>query len=840
VTLVCAPAGSGKTMLLSSWLRSAPLPGVPAWVAVERDEADATRFWSMVMGALRHSGAIAADDPLATLTPAPAGGQREFVARLLEGLGRLQRAVLLIVDDLQELRSPEALDGLEHLLARAPEQLRTVMVSRRDPKLGLHRLRLAGELVEVRAADLHFTAEEAGELIAAAGVTVAAAHVGRLHERTEGWAAGLRLAALSLARHDDPDRFVAEFSGSERTVADYLLGEVLESQPPEVRQLLLRTCIVERVCGPLADHLTGGSDGTRLLHELEEANALVVAADVGRTWFRYHHLLGDLLRLELRREAPGEVAELHRLAAGWFAEHEYVVDAIHHAALGEDWEPATELLGRHWVRLILDGEEATLGRLLSALPAERVGADAELATIAAADLLNTSRWAEADALVAAAQCSLPALPAARRRRAETALATVQLLRARRVGELDAAVDEASALLRGEGAPPAVELEALALMNLGIAESWTLRLHDAEAHLEQALALGRRFERPYLEVGCLATLGTVANLTRRLDLAERHLREAIAIAERLGWSTLPIVGVADLNLAAGLIDRGYFEEGAGWLERADPILTGAPEPAASVGLHHTSGMLAMARGRYADALAAFREAERLAEQLRAPHFLAAVARQWQLRAQLRLGDPAPARAALAGAGDGALWCSLAAHVCLADGDARGAAAAVAPALAGTAFAFHTNQEIEALLLDAVARTRLGDPGAAERSVERALDLAEPQGHVWIWLTVPGARERLAAHPSHRTAHTAHLAALRDHLAGVEPRALPEPLNERELTMLGFLPTTLSAAEIGAELFLSVNTVKTHMRKLYFKLDVHTRADAVQRGRALGLLVPSRRG
>ena len=263
------------------------------------------------------------------------------------------------------------------------------------------------------------------------------------------------------------------------------------------------------------------------------------------------------------------------------------------------------------------------------------------------------------------------------------------------------------------------------MNLGIAESWTLRLHDAEAHLEQGLALARRLERPYLEVGCLVTLGTVATLTPRLDLAERLLREAIAIAERLGWSTLPIIGVADLNLAAGLIDRGRFEEGAGWLERADPILTGAPEPAASVGLHHTTGMLAMARGRYADALAAFREAERLAEQLRAPHFLAAVARQWQLRAQLRLGDPAPAREALAAAGDGALWCSLAAHVCLADGDADGAAAAVAPVLAGTAFAFHPNQKIEALLLDARARTHLGDPGAAERSVERALTSPSPR-------------------------------------------------------------------------------------------------------------------
>jgi LuxR family maltose regulon positive regulatory protein len=203
---------------------------------------------------------------------------------------------------------------------------------------------------------------------------------------------------------------------------------------------------------------------------------------------------------------------------------------------------------------------------------------------------------------------------------------------------------------------------------------------------------------------------------------------------------------------------------------------------------------------------------------------------------------PVRAALADGGDGAQWCSLAAHVSLAAGDPDGAAAAVAPVLSGAAFAFHVNIEIEALLLDGLARTRLGEPEAAERSVERALELAEPQGRVFIVLTVPGANELLKAHPLHRTAHAAHLKALLDHLAGVEPATHepPEPLSERELAVLRFLPTNLSASEIGSELFLSVHTVKTHMRKLYAKLDVHTRAEAVQRGRALGLLGPPRRG
>jgi LuxR family maltose regulon positive regulatory protein len=850
VTLVCAPAGSGKTMLLASWLRSGRPPGALAWVEVERDESDAMHFWSRVMDALRGSGAVAADDPLATLAPAPRG-QEEFLRALLAGFGRLTGPVLLVLEDLHHLRSKEALAALERLFARAPAALRTIVVTRRDPTLGLHRLRLAGELTEVRAADLGFTTGEAGELMAAAGVDLPSDDLTRLRRRTEGWAAGLRLAAMSLARHDDPARFVAEFAGSERTVADYLLSEVLAGQPPHVRDLLLRTSILERVNGELADLLSGRSDGTRILHELEEANAFVVAVDVGRSWFRYHHLLGDLLRLELRREAPDEPPRLHRLAAGWYAEHGYAVEAIRHAQQAQEWALACELLGRHWVHLVLDGEDATLGALLAGLPAGLRERDAELTTIAAAGRLAETRWRDADALLDAAQRALPALPAARRRRAETALATARLLRARRVGDMDAIVEVADTMLEGragsgagDGGPEAEELEALALMNLGIAESWILRLEDAEAHLELGLALGRRVGRPYVEVGCLGGLGTVAAITQRLRLAEDRVRQAIAVAERVGWSRHSIVAASYLSLAAAMIERGRLAEGASLLERADPILAEFPEPAASVGLLHIQGMLAMAQGRFGDALARFLDGERLADQLRAQHFLGPILRQWELRARLRLGDADAVRAALPDLDPGAFTRNLSAHVCLVEGDPGQAAEALSSVLSGETPVPHVNVEIEALLLDGLARAALGDAEAAHASVERALALAEPEGRVWPASAMPSARELLAAHPVHRTAHAAHLRHLLDHLAGVEPaRAdcgeLAEPLSERELAVLRFLPTNLSAAEIGSELFLSVHTVKTHMRKLYAKLDAHTRAEAVQRGRALGLLAPAQR-
>ena len=239
------------------------------------------------------------------------------VERLLAQLERLEEPLVLVIDDLHELDSDDALGWLEMLLTRLPARLRVVLATREEPALGLHRLRLAGELTELRGPDLRFSLDESRSLLRAGGIALSDTGLGSLHERTEGWPAGLRLAAISLTAHPDPERFVSEFSGSERTVAGYLLAEVLERQPPEVRDLLLRTSILERVSGPLADVLTGAMGAEATLQRLEDQNAFVTALDAARTWFRYHHLFADLLRLELRRVAPATIPSLHRAAAAW-------------------------------------------------------------------------------------------------------------------------------------------------------------------------------------------------------------------------------------------------------------------------------------------------------------------------------------------------------------------------------------------------------------------------------------------------------------------------------------------------------------------------------------------
>ena len=338
VTMVSAPPGSGKTSLLRAWAaRSANLRRV-ALVSVDRDEQDAQRFWSAVLDAIRSSTRSIDPQP----QPAAAAGvdADQLVDTVVSELAEQVGPVVLIVDDLHELKSGDALAQLERLLAALPSSARVVLSSRRDPAIRLHQLRLADEVAEIRAGDLRFTESETRELLAGSGISLSDGGVAALYERTEGWAAGLRLAVISLSGHADPERFVAEFSGTDRAIGEYLMAEMLERQPSEVQSMLLRTSLVDRLNGELADLLAGRSGSERMLLELEDANAFVVSLDPQRTWFRYHHLLADFLRLELRRRSADEVPDLHRRAARWFADHGEAVEAVRHMLAAGDWPDA--------------------------------------------------------------------------------------------------------------------------------------------------------------------------------------------------------------------------------------------------------------------------------------------------------------------------------------------------------------------------------------------------------------------------------------------------------------------------------------------------------------------
>jgi LuxR family maltose regulon positive regulatory protein len=592
--VVSAPPGSGKTVLLRSWIGEAGLGERAAWVLVGRDERDAQRFWLSVLGALRQT--VPGSVLVRALTAAPDLDGWAIVEWLLKDLAPLEGRLWLVIDDLHELGSDQARRQLELLLMRAPPELRFVLATRHDVRLGLHRLRLEGELTEIRADDLRFTAAEAGALFQAAGVQLAGPALALLHERTEGWAAGLRLAALSLAGHPDPERFAAGFSGSERTVAEYLLAEVLDRQPTEARRLLLRTSVLERVNGELADLLTGGQGGVRVLQDLEEANAFVVSLDAARSWFRYHHLFADLLQLELRRTEPGEVAALHELAAGWFAGHGFAVEAIQHAQAARDWGLAAQLLADHWPGLHLGGRTATVHVLLAGFPAEARAADAELAALAAADELAHGSLEAAERYLGLAERGLEGVvgsvpvPADRRGQALVRLVVVRLLVARQHGNPPAVAEEARRLRALaetlDATQPGLgeELRALALVSLGITEFWAARFEEAERHLDEGVTLARRIGRPFLEFSGLVYQAGI-ELFRSFTRAAERSRQAIELAERQGWTDDPVACYAYSILADVPAWQGRPEEAEAWWRRVERTIRPEAEPVAALAVYH---------------------------------------------------------------------------------------------------------------------------------------------------------------------------------------------------------------------------------------------------------------
>ena len=819
-----------------------------------RQEHDPQAFWLSVLDSLR--GTRTGSERVRELTAAPNLDGATVVRRLLEDLSSLDERLWLVIDDLHELLAEEAISHLELLLGSAPSQLRIVLLTRRDLRLGLHRLRVEGELTEIRGKDLRFSLEEARALLDAAGLGLSDGALESLVARTEGWAAGLRLAALSLARDPEPERFAERFSGRERAVAEYLLAEVLQRQPQEISRLLLRTSMLERVSGPLADRLTGSPGSERILWALEDAGAFVASLDAERSWFRYHRLFADLLALELRRTAPQELPGLHTIAAEWFSEHGYAVEAIRHAQAAENWGLATRVLADSWFGLYLDGRLATARQLLSRFPAGKIAADPELAALAAGDKRAAGLLPEAERYLALAERMSGSVPKDRRGRFEVALVHVRLGLARARNDLDAVAEAAQRLLALAGSPDAIEagvgdegLRTEALNDLGAAEMWAGQLEAAERHLEQGLEEARRIGRPSVEIQALSDLALLS-LLRDRPIGEERAREAIELARAHGWEeTLSDAATAYLTLGSVTLWRGQFAETEGWLDRAERVLQRFAQPTTAMMVYAARTMLEFARGRHEDAMTAQRATESIERGLVTRHILARTAQARRLEIMVRLGETELVRQALDDM-DEDLRATTAMRVVqatlsLALDDPEAAAAALAPIFDGASPIDNPRWEIQALLLKASADDALGDTGASSRALERALDLAEPDGMLLPFLLQP-APELLERHSRLRTTHASLISEILGLLSGHAPPARPadaaplaEALSESELRVLRYLPTNLRAPEIAAELFVSLNTIRTHMRNVYAKLGVHSRADAVNRARELGLLSPSSR-
>nr|WP_246100996.1 LuxR C-terminal-related transcriptional regulator [Streptomyces cyaneus] len=843
LTLVNGPAGAGKTLLVADWI-TAYEPGAVAWLTVEPQDSAPGVFWSYVLHAFRHHGIALPEDIGSPARPGEV--DHSLLARLAAWLNGRDSRVTLVLDEFDRVAGAAAVaEELQFVLRHAGEGLRLVIISRTEPLLPLYRYRAAGELVDIRADDLAFRAEETAALVDRHGLPLSAEAARVLTERTEGWAAGLRLCTLAAQRADDPESFLKDFEAGHSTVADFLLGEVLRAHPEETQDLLLRTSILEETHPDLANALTGRDDAEPILEELQRANAFV--EPIGHSWYRLHPLFAEILRVHLRVRHPGLEPELHRTAAEWLSRAGLLDEALPHAADAGDWELAAAELVDH----------LAIGRLLTGLAAERLdGLFARMAPEAsgpAPDLVRAARELahhDVDRGVTYLRRAEENLPGGDTgdgaAAARLSCAVLRVLAARVAGSADLAETAARDAAEAERALPAGRLErhpeltARMLTDLGSAQLWAGRFDAARSTLSAAVDAAQGRSTAFARHEALGRLALIDFLHGRPGRAEAHARGAIDEAEQSGLPMSDRTGMAQLVLAAVAIDRDDLTPAQGHLDQAAATSAASRDPVVAVELAILRSRMLVARGDPGTALLALDD---MAKQPLVP------------------AEPSP------WVSDRITLATAAAH--LADGD---------PKAAVKVFEEQPSHSPESLAAEARARVAAGDSERALRILDELPDDEDRGPVIDVWVLLARAqvvdalgdsaaaqslvlRALTAARPHHvrrpfleAGPWLRHLllhrpALARDHawLTGTRsPQPAdsrqreesvgphPEPLSARERDVLERLAQLMSTEEIAADLHLSVNTVKTHLKSIYRKLAATRRGAAVRRARELGLL------
>ena len=846
VTMIAATAGWGKTLLAASWLAAGAGDRPAAWVNLDAGDDDPRMFWRALAAAMLP---VAGPEPAAALRRVAADAvDADNLPGLFAAAVRLAvRPVVLVLDNLHEVQSPSVHAGLVRLIERPPPMLALLVTTRRDPPWPLQRLRLAGLLAEVRAEDLAFRVDEAAALFAQLHVDLHTEQVQRLVERTEGWPAGLRLVALHLAHRPDLDAAVAGFSGDDHSVAGYLVTEVLDRQSPELLQFLRQISTVDVISADLAEALTGRHDSPQLLADLAASHLFVQAVDRPGRWYRLHRLIADILRAQptTRRERR----DLHRRAAEWFRDQGMPLEAISSAVAGQLWPLAADIVGIHLVALAHQGHARSLERILRAVPSITVRAYPELAAGLAGARIIQGNSTDVPDLLAAARAGTARLRGRHAARARLLVNLPASGLARLNGNWEAAaaahraVPTDPVVLAGLGIASAEIVPVSVHNTLGTAALWAGDLTSAERHLRAAVETG-------LVAPALAQLNAAAHrallITERgeLDSAEASARQVISTASAAGLEHTAQVVAAYLAMARILLDRDDLGGIDDWLSRIADVQAVAPEP-------HIRLSAALV-------LAARRDAA--GDRERALHGLRATTAQlegWSPPAPLheqrlaceagllaRTGNTCSARNLVdqikidqmetATTPAGALG---AARLLLRLGDLPAATAARARVRAAHTARIRT----EIAVLDTLLALAMGNQDQAADRLEDALAAAAPWALRRPFLAeAVDLRPLLAQRIERGTVAPAFALDLLERMAGATPttnkarRALVDPLTERERTILRYLASSLSTTEIASELYVSVNTVKTHQRGVYRKLDAKNRRDAVHRARALQLL------
>ena len=844
LTVVTGPPGAGKTMALALW--TAAEPGTVAWVSLDEYDNRPEVFWSYVVAALRRSG-IAAPNTVPAAVRGRAG-DHGFLLRLAAALAAQDPPVTLVLDDLHLVTDPVVLDGLDFMLRNVGPGLRLVVCSRTDPLLRLHRYRGAGQLAEIRPGDLAFTTAEAGLLLARHGITLTADLLERLTRRTEGWAVGLRLAALSLRSHPDPGEFIKDLTAEDGALAGYLVDEVLGAQPPQVRDVLLCTSILDQVSVDAAAELAGDEQARGIFSDVARANAFIQPVGSGR--YRYHGMFAEVLRLKLRHECPDRVAVLHRRAARWHERSGLLTDAARHAARAGDWQLAADLV----IDDLAIGQvlEPRGGRPLAGefagMPAGQAWTGPQPHLISAAVALSAGQPESCAAALAAADGALESVPAGQQPACGLAAALVRLAASVRGGDVSAA---AAAAAQAEALLSRVpeqkldrhpEIRARILSGRGTVELWSGHPDEAARLLQAGLAVQAGSAGEDQPADCLAYLALAEALRGRLRRAAKLAAQATAStvgpSRPLGRSPDPAALVA---LAWMHLEHNDLREASSWLKQADAALRASPARLIEAVAYLVAASGALAEGRAAVVTQIITRAR---SGCCVPGWLDHELSLVQSRACALAGDfpAAIAAAGRAGAGTSPEVALTLAHAWMSAGDGDKARRALAPALAADSGA-PDRVRVQAWLVDARLGYASGDRARGRRSLASALRLAEPEQ-----LRLPFAMERswigpvLRNDPDLARTHRQVLAPVLPREQLLAPPAAPdqaailmvEPLSERELEVLRHVADMLSTAEVASQMHISIHTVKTHVRSILRKLAVTHRGEAVRRARQLGLI------
>ncbi len=857
--LISAPAGFGKTTLLSEWRETSDAEAVAiAWVSLDKSDNDFARFVTYIIAALQTIQPDLGAHAQALLSTPPIASEAVLIS-LINDLATLEREIALLLDDAHVIESQTIHEAIEFLLDHLPPHVHLIMASRTEPPLALARLRARNQLTEIHAADLRFTLDEATDFLQRVmKLDLPATELAALIDNTEGWAAGLQLAALSLQQPTDRSRPLGPVSGSNRYILDYLVEEVLQRQTEDVQTFLLQTSVLDRLCGPLCDAVmgqdtvTGQTNSQATLELLDRLNLFIVPLDATRQWYRYHHLFIELLRDRLAHWLPDRAPQLHQRASAWFADHALPREAIQHALAAGDHERAAQLIEPLARDLLGRNEAATLYGWLTALPQALIQTHLGLHLKLAWAQVLTGRLTDASA-------TLDTLEARLTDDARGEVCAIRATLAIRRGQWP----EAGELLRAAwDLVPAdlVMLRGVVAANRGIAALFQGDLVTAAPWFAQAIELSLACHNPRTALTSFNNLGAIQALRGQLHAAAETYRRAIAYAEQNVSTTdqhphsmtnMLHMGLGETLYEWNDLDAAEHAVRQGWCASNDQ----ACDEQAQLAGYLMLARLQQARGNLAGAITVLNEGEAFGQRCASQWAILCDVKTLRARYQLQSGDEAAA----------VRWVQAADLTLDAPPDQLGARSSaylvwarlllaqrdpqvielLTRLIAALDVSQHRGAQLEAQVVLAQAQHQHGQPAAALMTLQHALELAAPERYTRVFLDDAHLRPLLFELRSQLRSRTDSLVvnqldrvlatfAVAPHATPVSSDELPEPLNERELDVLRLIADGHSNHDIAQELIVAVSTVKWHINNLYAKLNVHSRTLAIARARELGLL------